>query len=148
MAKEAASDDIDGHLITAYSQPKSMPGSVIYLPLRASRRPSSVNAALRSSGLPPTPWRTTHPRSTARVARVGRLVSREKARDLGLRPNDIAPRRAHAARHRLGRRHFHWKKVAPHGSFMRGLTETPLFSGGEWELIGFGEPTVRQPTSL
>ena len=38
--------------------------------------------------------------------------------------------------------------MAPHGSFMRGLTETPLFSGGEWELIGFGEPTVRQPTSL
>jgi hypothetical protein len=37
-----------------------------YLPLRARRRPSSVNAALRSSGLPPTPWSTTHPRSTPR----------------------------------------------------------------------------------
>ena len=33
--------------------------TLFYLPLRASRRPSSVNAALRSSGLPPTPWRTT-----------------------------------------------------------------------------------------
>jgi hypothetical protein len=37
-----------------------------YVPLRARRRPSSVNAALRSSGLPLAPWRTTHPRSTAR----------------------------------------------------------------------------------
>jgi hypothetical protein len=29
-------------------------GGAVYLPLRASRRPSSVNEALRSSGLPPT----------------------------------------------------------------------------------------------
>jgi hypothetical protein len=39
---------------------------VCYLPLRASRRPSSVNAALRSSSLPLVPSRTTHPHSTAR----------------------------------------------------------------------------------
>jgi hypothetical protein len=38
---------------------------VTYRPLRASRRPSSVNSALRSSGLPFTSSRTTHPRSTA-----------------------------------------------------------------------------------
>jgi hypothetical protein len=29
--------------------------NLFYLPFRASRRPSSVNAALRSNGLPPTP---------------------------------------------------------------------------------------------
>jgi hypothetical protein len=33
---------------------------------RASRRPSSVSAALSCSGLPLVPQRTTHPRSTAR----------------------------------------------------------------------------------
>ena len=42
-----------------------------YLPFRANRRPSSVNAALRSSNLPPravaaAPSRMTHPRSIAR----------------------------------------------------------------------------------
>src|SRR5713226_4782011 len=48
--------NLDGHL-----------GVYSYLPLRASRRPSSVNAALRSRSLPLTPWRMTHPRSTARA---------------------------------------------------------------------------------
>jgi hypothetical protein len=42
-------------------------GLLFYLPLRASRRPSSVNAALSSSGLPLVPQRMTHPRSTARA---------------------------------------------------------------------------------
>jgi hypothetical protein len=41
--------------------------TLFYLPLRASRRPSSVNAALSSSGLPLVPSRMTHPRSTARA---------------------------------------------------------------------------------
>ena len=47
--------------------PESLgPRRNFYLPFRASRRPSSVNAALRSRGLPLTSWRLTHPRSTAR----------------------------------------------------------------------------------
>src|ERR1700730_8002568 len=40
---------------------------LFYLPLRASRRPLSVNAALRSRGLLLTSWRTTPPRSTPRA---------------------------------------------------------------------------------
>jgi hypothetical protein len=43
-------------------RPGPAPQSRFYLPLRASRRPSSVNAALRSSGLPLTSWRMTHRR--------------------------------------------------------------------------------------
>ena len=46
------------------------------------------------------------------------------------------------------RNHPPWGEAAPHGSFMRGLTDRPLFSGGEWELIGFGEPTALRPKYL
>ena len=56
-----------GLAVLLFRRPWSHPFTIGLLsPLRASRRPSSVNAALRSSGLPLVPSRMTHPRSTAR----------------------------------------------------------------------------------
>jgi hypothetical protein len=59
----------------------------LHLPLRASRRPSSVNAAFRSSGL--LPWRTTQ--ILTLVARSGWSRIREGSE--GRAPKSAAPAR-------------------------------------------------------